>query len=259
MKKKPTGNPLEKIIKLAEDLRDPKEGCPWDKEQNHSTLKKYLIEEAYEVLEAITLLEEGKEDLGYSLLKEELGDLLYQIVFHSQIAKEKGKFDFIDVIEFCVEKLVNRHPHVYGKDKVKSSKEVLEKWERRKTKEKKLFSSLPRDLPALLKAYRIGEKAKRVGLDWRSREDVFSKVEEEYKELKEAIKEGKKEKIEEELGDLLFSLSQFARHYDIDPEEALQKANKKFVDRFNLIEEDLKKARTPEEIDILWEKAKSKV
>ncbi len=246
-----------KLVDVMKKLRG-KNGCPWDKKQNHKSLKPYLIEEVYEVIDAI-----DRED--YNDLKEELGDLLLQIVFHSQIAKENGIFTIDDVAEGIVEKLIRRHPHVFGDVKVKDSDEVLKNWEKIKKEEGKesVLDGVPKGLPALLKARRVQEKAKRVGFDWKNIDGALEKVEEEFKELKEAIKSNKKDEISEEFGDLLFSLVNVSRFLGIDAEDSLQQTINKFMERFKAIENKIKKSEKKnieeyslEELDELWDRVK---
>jgi tetrapyrrole methylase family protein/MazG family protein len=258
MKKKTKDN-FTDLIQLMSKLRS-EDGCPWDRLQTHKSLLPYLIEEAYEVLDTL----EAKDD---HRLKEELGDLLLQIIFHAQIAKERKKFDIYEVIEHLTKKLIERHPHVFKEKKKLVPEEVLKNWEHIKlttnrTKNKSVLSGLPRHLPALLKAYRLQEKVARFDFDWKKTDEIFSKIEEEIEELKRAYKKGKKGDIEEELGDILFSWVNLCRHLKINPEFALRKTIDKFVKRFNYIERRLKekkialhKAGLPL-LDSLWEEAK---
>ena len=251
------------LVRLMAKLRS-KNGCPWDREQTHKSLLPYLIEEAYEVVDTIEAGDDEK-------LKEELGDLLLQIIFHAQIAEEGGRFDIQEVIDHLNDKLKARHPHVFGKKKASSSEEVLRNWEHiklssQKEKNKSVLSGIPRHLPALLKAYRIQEKVSRVDFDWKNTEDVFSKIEEEIDELKKAsIKKIKKSLVEDEMGDILFSWANLARHLKINPEFALRRTIDKFVKRFNYIERQLKKRKIPLKeaglplLDSLWEEAKESV
>ena len=257
--KKETKDNFGDLIKLMSKLRS-KHGCPWDRVQTHKSLLPYLIEESYEVLDTI----EAKDD---QRLKEELGDLLLQIIFHAQIAKERKKFDIYEVIENLCKKLIERHPHVFLEKKELVPEEVLKNWEHIKlatgrAKNKSVLSGLPRHLPALLKAYRLQEKVARFDFDWERTDEIFSKMEEEIKELKKAYKKRKKEDMEEELGDILFSWVNFCRHLEINPEFALKRTIDKFVKRFNYIERRVKekkislhKAGLPL-LDSLWEEAK---
>jgi len=252
------GSSFERLVRLMDRLRG-KKGCPWDKVQTHDSLKPYLIEEAYEVIEAL----EEKNDEKF---QEELGDLLFQILFHIQIAKEEKRFALRDVLRRSIQKMRARHPHVFGKIRVKNAAEVLLNWEEIKSKEVKRRSSLlegvPKHLPALLRAHRVQDKASRVGFDWDSIEKVFTKLDEEMLEFKLAYQEGKKERIEEELGDILFSLVNVARFLETNPEEALKKTINKFISRFERIEEEIKKKggnllkTSLDEMDSLWDKAK---
>jgi len=245
------------LVRVMERLR-AENGCPWDRKQTHESLKPYLIEETYEVISAI---DSGNDDE----LKEELGDLLLQIVFHAQIAKEDGRFDIDDVAKTIVEKLIRRHPHVFGDLKVSGSDEVLQNWEKIKKEEGKesIFDGVPEGLPSLLKARRVQEKAKRVGFDWNNIEGTLDKVKEEFDELSEAIKFGKKEKISEEFGDLLFSLVNVSRFLDIDAEDSLRQTIEKFMKRFKSVEKIIKskggkdlKNYTINELDEIWEDVK---
>ena len=227
---------LSDLSGIMNRLRE-EDGCPWDREQTHDSLKSYLIEEAYEVLEAI---ESGENHA----LKEELGDLLFQVVFHSQIAKEDGRFTLEDVIANVSEKMIRRHPHVFGDEKAKNSEEVLSRWEDIKGKEKNresMLEGIPRSLPSLIRAKRLQERASRVGFDWPNAEKVWEKVEEEWKELQEARAANDKKNIEEEMGDLIIALVNLGRFLDIDGDTALGKANEKFIRRFTAIEREFKK------------------
>ncbi len=256
--------PYKKLKLIAEVLLS-EEGCPWDREQTHHSIKKYLLEEAYEVMETI-----DKED--FEGLKEELGDLLYQVFFHGELARKSGKFSVDDIFLGIAEKLIRRHPHVFGDLDIKHSEDVLREWEKikreekeKKQKKKHLLSGLPIGLPSLFLAYRVQEKTSRVGFDWEDANGVMEKIKEELKELEEAISTKKKEDIESEIGDLLFTLVNLARHLGVEPEEALRKTVKKFINRFNYIEEkinqqgkDIRDA-TNEEMEKLWEEAKNKI
>ena len=251
---------MNNLIDIMERLRN-KDGCPWDIKQTHESLKSYLIEESYEVLDAIDLQDDD-------LLVEELGDLLLQVVFHSQIAKERQVFSIEDVIHGIADKLVFRHPHVFTENKANNCEEALESWEGQKREEKQIASItesmelIPKDLPALMKAYKIQKKAATVGFDWDRVEDVLNKVHEELQELQEAIREGNEKEIHSEAGDVVFSVVNLLRFYDVDPEEALRGTCQKFLDRFRYIEETAKtsgkelKDMNLDEMDILWEQAK---
>jgi tetrapyrrole methylase family protein/MazG family protein len=250
-------NELYRLVDVMKRLRSPG-GCPWDREQTHESLKPYLLEEAYEVLSAIDMHDDEE-------LKEELGDLLLQIVFHAQLADEENRFSIDDVAESIVKKLIRRHPHVFSEVKVNGSEEVLQNWEKIKKDEgkKSALDGVPPTLPALLKARRVQEKAKRVGFDWDNAEGAFEKVVEEVNELKKAIVEGKKGTVEEELGDVLFSIVNVSRFVDVDAEDSLRKTINKFMVRFQYIEKKIEKhGKKPlehhslGELDHLWEKAK---
>lgn len=254
---------FDRLVDIMARLRGP-DGCPWDREQTHKSLKPYLIEEAYEVLEAI--------DSGdHRELCEELGDVLLQIVFHAQLAREEGRFTVDDVAAAISEKLVRRHPHVFGDLTVDDAGQVLRNWEAIKSREKEekgradsVLAGIPGGLPALLKARRIQERAAKVGFDWKRTEEVAVKVREEVEEFLQAQDQGDREKVEEELGDLLFALVNLARFLRICPEKALRKTIGKFQDRFSHIEAELEKqGRHPrdaslEEMDALWEQAKQR-
>ncbi len=257
------GKEFKRLVAIMAVLRGPG-GCPWDREQDHETLKPYLVEESYEVLDAIDSGDPAK-------LKEELGDLLLQVVFHSQLAHEKGTFSIEDVVGTINEKLVRRHPHVFGDVKAETSKEVLKNWEAIKKEENNadageagVLQGVPRTLPALLKAYRLQQKAAGVGFDWEERSQVKAKVLEEWRELEEAVECGEGAHVKEEFGDLLFALVNLGRFLDLDAESALQAANDKFIMRFKAVEEgalEIGKSlheMSLSEMDILWEDAKGK-
>jgi tetrapyrrole methylase family protein/MazG family protein len=248
---------FDELVEVMRRLRRPG-GCPWDREQSHESLKPYLIEEMYEVLDAI---DEGEvEDL-----KEELGDLLLQIVFHAQIAEEDELFSIDDVAKTIVEKLKRRHPHVFGEVKVNNADEVLKNWEEIKRSEGKhsVLDGVPKGLPALLKARRVQEKVRRVGFDWENPADALEKLYEEIGELKEAIAGEGARGVEDEFGDVLFSMVNISRYLNIDAEESLKKTIRKFMNRFRYIENSvLERGDRPiqeyslEELDTLWEEAK---
>ncbi len=249
---------LQKLIAVMAQLRSPV-GCPWDREQTHESLKPYLIEEVHEVLEAI-------EDSSPVKLKEELGDLLFQIVFHCQLASEHGDFTIADVIDGIANKIINRHPHVFGNRKFQSSDEVKRQWHERKKEEGKFKESIldgvPKSLPSLLKSQRLQSRASKVGFDWANVHDVLKKVDEELGELKNAVATNSKKDIEEELGDVLFVLVNVSRFAGINAEEALKKTNNKFISRFKYIEKKAVESgrdiseMSLEEMDRLWEEAK---
>lgn len=253
---------MNNLAEIMGRLRN-KDGCPWDIKQTHESLKPYLIEESYEVLEAIDLKEDG-------LLLEELGDLLLQVVFHSQIARERQAFTLEEVIHGLADKLVFRHPHVFSDYRAKDCKEAFESWESKKKEEKQLESTaeamelIPKHLPALMKAYKLQKKAAAVGFDWDKAEDVLSKVQEELLELQEAVEAGCRQEMHSEAGDLVFAVVNLLRFYDIEPEEALRGACQKFLDRFRYVEQAAKasgkelKDMTLAEMDVFWEQAKGK-
>ncbi len=231
--------------------------CPWDKAQTNDSIKSATIEEAHEVVEAIN-------NNDFDELKKELGDLLLHVVFHSVIAEETNKFSLEQVIESIEEKLIRRHPHVFSDSKIDNAEDVKKNWEKIKLTEgrRSLLEGIPKSLPSLYRAFRIQEKASKVGFDWDSKDKVWLKVQEEIEELKSAESEENNEKIFEELGDLLFAITNYSRFLKINPEEALAKANNKFQKRFNFIEEELIKNgksinnSTLEEMDYYWNQAK---
>ncbi|MCF6148973.1 MAG: nucleoside triphosphate pyrophosphohydrolase [Candidatus Kuenenia sp.] len=248
------------MVELMEKLRG-KDGCPWDKEQTHVTLKPYLVEETYEVIDAI---DSGIPDK----LKEELADLFLQIVFHCQIATEKNEFDINDVMKLCLEKMTRRHPHVFGDSTAATSDEVVQQWEAIKKQEKgyeerkSVVDGLPKHLPALQKAQKVQKKVAKVGFDWKDINDVIAKVEEELEEVKAAISKKETKDMEEEIGDLLFSVVNLSRFLKFDTENILHKTIYKFVDRFKKIEKELA-ARgkdieqcSIEELDSIWNMVK---
>ena len=218
-----------KLVRIMDDLR---EKCPWDKKQTIQSLRQMTLEETYELTEAIT--EENWKDI-----KEELGDLLLHILFYSKIGSEQQQFTLTDVIEGISKKLIDRHPHIYGDVKVQDEEDVKKNWENLKLKEGKtsVLSGVPKALPALVKAMRLQEKAKQVGFEWDNKEQVWDKVEEEIQELKEAMQSNDQAKVEEEFGDVMFSLVNFARFLNVDAENALEVTNRKFISRFNKMEQ----------------------
>lgn len=250
---------LESFNKLLDIMDELREKCPWDKKQTNDTLRILTVEETYELADAIL----KKDD---ALIKKELGDLLLHIVFYSKIGSEKEAFDIKDVIDSINEKLIYRHPHIFGDVTVKDAREVEENWEQLKLKEKggntSVLEGVPDSLPALIKANRIQDKARGVGFDWEEREQVWDKVEEECNELKHEILEGNSDTIEDEFGDMFFSLINAARLYGINPENALERTNRKFIKRFNYLEEKtIKQGKslkdmTLEEMDKIWDEAK---
>lgn len=249
---------FDKLIKIMKRLRNPVNGCPWDRKQTPESLREYVLEEAHEVVEAIDHGDPGK-------LKEELGDLLLQIVFQAQIHREKGLFDIRDVTESINKKLLNRHPHIFGDTEVNSAEEVKQNWEKIKKKEKKkssILSDYPSQMPALSHAKRVAEQASSVGFDWDDPLKALDKVEEEIEELKNEIKAKHRERVEEEIGDILFAVANVARLTEINPEFALKQANQKFVTRFRFIEQELKRQdkdileTSLDEMEELWLQAK---
>jgi tetrapyrrole methylase family protein/MazG family protein len=266
------GEWLEKLAAVQARLRAP-DGCPWDREQTHASLRTYMIEEAYEVLEA---LESGDD----SKFREEMGDLLLQIVFHSEIAKEEGRFTVADVIREVHDKMVRRHPHVFGEKRAKDAAEVLKNWEQIKKEERRAAGKKPTDgaphsakdgslldgvsraLPAALEGFQLTRRAARIGFDWSSAEGVFDKMSEEAGELRQALGAKDRKRTEEEMGDLLFASVNLARFLDIDPEIALKKANAKFSTRFRQMEELAAKSGTAladvsrAQMEEFWEAAK---
>lgn len=248
------------LVEVIHRLRGP-EGCPWDREQTHESLKSCLLEESYEVLDAI-------EKQDFNALEEELGDLLLQVVLHAEIAQEVGYFNILTIIHRLVEKLIYRHPHVFGNKTIKMTKDVEKTWEMLKRDEKLINSmteelkNLPKLLPNLMKSYKIQKKVARVGFDWPDLDGALEKIQEELQEVVEAIKTFDKSNIEEELGDLFFSVVNISRKLEIDPEISLAKTNDKFIRRFAYIESHLDKPlqeATLEEMDALWEEAKKDI
>lgn len=241
-----------RLLKIMDELR---EQCPWDRKQTMQSLRNLTIEETYELADAI--LAEDLEEV-----KEELGDIMLHMVFYARIADEKGAFDIADALHAVCEKLIKRHPHIYGDVKVKDEEDVKKNWEQLKLKEGKrsVLAGVPNSLPAMVKAYRMQEKTKQVGFEWDNAEQVWDKVEEEMAEFKEALApEYSQEKREEEFGDVLFSLINYARFQGIDPETALERVNQKFKKRFEYIEAHARKdleEMTLEEMDALWNEAK---
>jgi MazG family protein len=251
-----TADSFLRLVKIMDELR---EQCPWDKKQTIHTLRPLTLEETYELTDAIT-------DENWQGIKEELGDILLHLVFYARIGKEQQQFELDDVINGVCEKLIYRHPHIYGDVKVNDEEDVKRNWEKLKMKEGKgktsVLSGVPPSLPAMVKATRIQEKAKQVGFEWENKEDVWKKVEEEIGELKEAIELQSQEKIDEEFGDVLFSLVNYARFLQVDAEGVLERTNKKFIYRFQKMETIAaasgKKLQdmTLEEMDALWNEVK---
>jgi tetrapyrrole methylase family protein/MazG family protein len=249
---------IGKLVNIVAKLRSP-QGCPWDKEQTRETIKPFLIEEFYELIDAL-----DGNDLDN--VKEELGDLLFQIVFQSQLSKEEGRFDINDVIEGVTEKMIRRHPHVFGDKKLETSGDVAEWWEEHKKKEAKnhesVLDNVPKSLPAMLRAHKIQLKATKVGFDWERIEDVFAKLEEEIREFKDALYKKDQMEIEDELGDIFFVLIRISNFINVNPEDALRKTIEKFIQRFRHIEiqssQQGKKLSemTLAEMNVLWNEAK---
>jgi XTP/dITP diphosphohydrolase len=246
-----------KLLKIMDELR---EQCPWDKKQTIESIRHLTIEETYELSDAIL-----KNDL--TEVKKELGDLLLHIIFYSRIASETNTFDIKDVIDSLCEKLIYRHPHIYGEVKAETEEQVTQNWEQLKQKEKggntSALSGVPNSMPALLKAYRIQEKARAVGFDWEKLDQVFEKVKEELHEFENEVKNKNAQKAEEEFGDVLFSLINYARFLNINPEDALEHTNKKFIKRFNYMERKVKEQNKQisdfklNELDAYWNEAKA--
>jgi len=249
-----TANEFMRLVKIMDELR---EKCPWDKKQTIETLRHLTIEETYELADAIT-------DKDWQGIKEELGDLLLHIVFYAKLGAEKKEFTLQQVIEGVCEKLIVRHPHIYGDVKVADDEEVKQNWEKIKLQEgkKTILGGVPRSLPAMVKAIRLQEKSKTVGFEWEDKAQVWDKVKEEMQELEEAVAEGDKDKMEDEMGDVFFSLVNFARFLQVDAENALERTNKKFMARFNGMEAAAKQQNKQlhdmslEELDVLWNQMK---
>jgi len=243
-----------RLVRIMDELR---EKCPWDKKQTIETLRQLTIEETYELTDAIT-------DGNWKGIKEELGDILLHIVFYAKIGKEQNQFTLDEVINGVCEKLIFRHPHVYGDVKVNNEEDVKRNWEKLKIKEGKtsVLSGVPKALPAVVKAMRLQEKAKQVGFEWENKDQVWEKVKEEENELLEAIASGNASHIEDELGDVFFSLINFARFLQVDAEQALERTNKKFISRFTKMEAYAKEGGKPlqdmtlQEMDAIWDEVK---
>ncbi len=252
---------IDALLKVMERLRAPDGGCPWDLEQDFGTIAPYTIEEAYEVADAI---ERG----DMAALKDELGDLLFQTVFHAQMAQEEGLFSFSDVADAITDKMIRRHPHVFADADFRTADEQTTAWESQKAEERakqgadSLLADVPVGLPGLTRAVKLQKRAGRVGFDWKNAQDVLDKITEETHELKDAMQGGEQEEIEAEFGDLLFVLANLSRHLDVDPEAAIRKSNEKFMRRFGHIEATLRAAgRTAqeaslEEMEAIWIEAK---
>ena len=244
----------ERILEVMDTLR---EKCPWDREQTFESLRNNTIEETYELVDAIS-------DNNMEGIKEELGDLLLHVVFYSKLGEEQGAFNFADVADAECDKLIYRHPHVYSDIHADTPDEVMKNWEELKLRKKKrqggILGGVPRSLPAMVKAFRIGEKAASAGFDWEQKEDIWPKVKEEIAEIEVEMARGDKERTTEEIGDLFFALINMCRLYGIDPELALERCNKKFISRFQHMEAEagdkLFSQMTAEELDTLWRSAK---
>ena len=257
-----TLNSLSKLIKITDTLMG-EDGCPWDKVQTRESLKPYLVEETYEVLDALDANDPEK-------IKDELGDLLYQILFHSKISSLKGEFNFRDVIDNLSEKMVRRHPHVFKEGELNTPDQVVKQWEEIKRNEKNqanqksILDNIPKNLPSLLRAQKLQKKAAKEGFDWDQISDVFDKLDEEIVEFKEAVLKKKSADIQNEIGDMIFVITNIAKCYKIDAEEALRSTNNKFIKRFQYIEQKIKaKGKTLkdsplEEMERYWKEAKNK-
>lgn len=257
-----THDALNRLVALMARLRGP-DGCPWDRKQTTDSLKPFLVEECFEVVDA---LEEGDP----AKVKEELGDLLFQIIFHARIAEERGEFSISDVIGANIEKMTRRHPHVFGDEKLSTDKEVLANWEEIKKKEKgyehrkSILEGVPKSMPSLIRAHRLQERAARVGFDWSHLNEALPKLDEELAEFREALKSENADNIEEELGDIFFMLVNISRFLGVDPENALRKTISKFIHRFRYIEESAANAgkslnnMTLDEMETLWQESKKK-
>lgn len=249
---------FERILSIMDELRT---GCPWDRKQTNESLRQLTIEETYELAEAIM-------DNDSDNIRKELGDLFLHIIFYAKIASEKEQFDIADVINSLAEKLIRRHPHVYGDEQTDDTETIKSNWEAIKLKEKDgnktILGGIPRSLPALVKAIRIQQKARSAGFDWDRPEQVWDKVKEEISEFEAAVAEMNPEEKEAEFGDMMFSLINAARLYDIDPDNALERTNRKFIHRFNYLEKEAKNQNRSladmrlEEMEALWQEAKGK-
>ncbi len=264
---KPYGDAFSRFVEVIAKLRDPNGGCPWDLEQTHQTLKPYLVEEAYEVLESI----DGGDDTN---LAGELGDLLLQVVLHAQVARDRGAFSITEVVNAITEKMIRRHPHVFGETKVSGTKEVLRNWEAIKQAERaeerqgtstspeSMLAGVPKSMPALQRAQRLGQKAAKVHFDWNSAAQVLAKVDEEIAELKAALSSNNQSEVIHELGDVLFALSQLARWQGFNAEDALHTAASRFSARFAVVEQLAPRPlaeMNESELDLLWQEAKRRL
>tara|TARA_B100001540_G_scaffold310477_1_gene328315 strand:+ start:417 stop:1202 length:786 start_codon:yes stop_codon:yes gene_type:complete len=245
---------FERLLTIMDELR---EKCPWDKKQTIDSLRYLTIEELYELSDAIL-------DKNMNEIKKELGDILLHIVFYARIASENNEFDIADVINSLCDKLIHRHPHIYGDIDVQDEKEVKKNWEKLKLKEgkKSVLEGVPKSLPAIIKSFRIQEKVRGIGFDWDNKNQVWEKVLEEIEELKLEIENGNQDKIESEFGDVLFALTNYSRFIKVNPEDALERTNKRFIKRFQIMEKLIEKEKlnldlmSLKEMDIYWEKAK---
>jgi MazG family protein len=262
MNTEPDTSSLAELLRIMARLRDRELGCPWDLEQSFATIAPYTIEEAYEVADAIE-----RNDLGD--LKDELGDLLFQVVFHARMAEEARAFAFADVARAICDKMLRRHPHVFGEQKVETSAEQTELWERIKREERAaappagVLDDVPLGLPALTRAMKLGKRAASVGFDWPDTAGVRAKVDEELAEIDAAVASGRSDEIAAEIGDLLFTLANFCRHLEVDPETCLRAANAKFARRFRAVERELQetgrtwRSQDAAALDALWRQAKA--
>lgn len=250
----------QKFTELMDIMRKLRIECSWDKEQTHDSIKAATLEETHEVIEAI-------DEKDYNELKSELGDLLLHIVFHSVIAEDNKTFNIDEVIDSIKDKLVRRHPHVFGDTKVKNNNDIMRNWETIKLGEGRnsVLEGVPKNLPGLHRAFRLQEKASKVGFDWEKKEDVWKKVIEEIQEMHEQEKEGNKEELEKEIGDVFFSLVNYARFIGINPENALRNTNEKFIKRFQFVENKIKESGRQitdsnlKEMDKFWEESKKTI
>ena len=252
--------PEQKFKELVDLMNRLRIECPWDKEQTHDSIKEHTIEEAFEVVEAI-------DDKNYDELKSELGDLLLHIVFHSKIAEDEGHFTLSEVIESINSKLIRRHPHVFGDTVVNSNSDIERNWEIIKLEEGRdsVIEGVPKNLPSLNRAFKLQKKVSKVGFDWDNKDQVWEKIEEELREFRNAAENGSQDELEEELGDILFSIVNYSRFLNIAPEAALRKTNEKFIRRFGYVEKRLKEAgvkitdATLEQMDSYWEESKKEL
>jgi MazG family protein len=252
-----TGEKFSRLVEILDILRS-EQGCPWDREQDEKTITNFFLEEVYEAVEAL-------ESCDYPSLAEELGDVMMEVVFLAKLAKEKGNFTIADILDGINNKMIRRHPHVFGKKREENSARVKEFWNRQKLQEKEresVLDGMTKSSPALLTSFMIGTRVSSFGFDWSQPIDVLLKVKEELAELEEAVQKMNRQEISSEIGDVLFSLANLSRQFDVNPEIALRKANQKFIRRFRFIEEKLKQKGTElgeaslEEMDKLWEEAK---